>query len=207
MIVSFSQSRRDRFRVGVAALALAVGLSGAVTAVARADQMVGHYLVKGQIEVAYFATGGPASWGVPLIPESNAARGGKFQTFKNGTSFYWQPAADGGNAHQIGGAIRAKWGAQGYERGPLGFPTTDEMRALTPLSGITGQVTGAMNNFQGGVIYWSPGAGAWPVWGGILGKWDAAKRESGSYGYPIGPEMKNNTGWSQQFQRGVISWP
>ncbi|MET9326336.1 lysozyme [Tsukamurella sp. NPDC003166] len=196
--------RRAWFRGVVAAAAIAVGISGGVAAVARADQQVGRYLVKGQIEVSYFATGGTPTWGVPLIPETNAGRGGKFQTFKNQASFYWHPAADGGNAHEIGGAIRAKWGENRWENGPLGYPITDELQARGPFNAVTG----AMNAFQGGVIYWSPASGAWPVWGEILVKWSSAKRESGTYGYPTGPEIRSATGtYSQTFQRGVISWP
>lgn len=195
--------RRAWFRGAVAAAALAVGASGALTAVARADQMVGAHLVKGQIEVSYFATGGAPTWGVPLIPESNAGRGGKFQTFKNQASFYWHPGADAGNAHQVGGAIRAKWGENRWENGPLGYPITDEIRARGPFSGVTG----AMNAFQGGVIYWSPSSGAWPVWGEILVKWSNDKRESGKYGYPTGPEVRTGDSFSQTFQRGVITWP
>lgn len=195
--------RRAALRIAVAAAAVAVAISGTVTAVAKADQQIGRFWVKGQIETAYFATGGSARWGVPLIAESNAARGGKFQTFKENVSFYWHPAVDGGNAHQIGGAIRAKWGENRWENGPLGFPTTDELQARGPFNAVTG----AMNAFQGGVVYWSPTTGAWPVWGEILVKWSAEKRESGKYGYPTGPEIKTGTGFSQTFQRGVITWP
>ncbi|CAM3913990.1 hypothetical protein GCM10009551_068140 [Nocardiopsis tropica] len=195
--------RRTALRVAVAAAALAVGISGTVTAVAKADQQVGRFLVKGQIEVSYFATGGWARWGVPLIAESNAARGGKFQTFKENTSFYWHPSVDGGNAHQIGGAIRAKWGENRWENGPLGYPITDEIQARGPFN----SVSGAMNAFQGGVIYWSPTSGTWPVWGEILVKWSADKRESGKYGYPTGPEIRTGNSFSQTFQRGVITWP
>ncbi|MGV7903979.1 LGFP repeat-containing protein, partial [Mycobacterium kansasii] len=61
--------------------------------------------------------------------------------------------------------------------------------------------------FQGGVIYWSPASGAWPVWGEILVKWSADKRESGKYGYPTGPEIRTGSSFSQTFQRGVITWP
>lgn len=200
---AMSNRRRTWVRGAVAAAAVAVGISGTMTAVANADQQVGRFLVKGQIEVSYFATGGWARWGVPLIPESNADRGGKFQTFQEQTSFYWHPAVDNGNAHQIGGAIRAKWGENRWERGPLGFPTSDELQAR----GVFNAVTGAMNNFQGGTIYWSPSTGAWPVWGQILVKWSDAKRESGRYGYPIGPEVRNGDSFSQKFQRGTITWP
>jgi uncharacterized protein with LGFP repeats len=192
--------RRDRLRIAVAALAIAVGLSGSVTAVARADEMVGRYLVKGQIEVAFFATGGVASWGAPTGPESAAANGGRVQNFGNHTAFYYHPLT---GAHEIGGAILDKFRQLGAERGVLGYPTTDEIQAKT----LFGPISGAMNNFQNGVIYWSPGSGAWPVRGGILTKWDAAKRESGKYGYPVGAETKTATGWSQNFQHGAISFP
>lgn len=202
--VTSNSYRRTWMRAVVAAAAVAIGISGTVTAVAKADQQVGRFLVKGQIEVSYFATGGSARWGAPLIPETNAGRGGKFQTFKENTSFYWHPSADDGNAHQVGGAIRAKWGQNRWENGPLGYPITDEAQARGPFNAVTG----AMNAFQGGVIYWSPATGAWPVWGEILVKWSAEKREGGKYGYPTGPEVRSESGsYSQTFQGGTITWP
>ncbi|MDF0529000.1 lysozyme [Tsukamurella sp. 8F] len=187
----------------VAALALAVGVSGACVAVAHADQQVGRYAVKGQIEVSYFASGGTSTWGAPISPERVAPHGGRYQDFARDTSFYWHPGVDGGTAHQVGGAIRAAWAHEKGAAGPLGYPTSDELRALNSFS----QVTAAYNQFQGGVVYWSPTTGAHPVWGEILVKWTEAKREAGQYGYPIGDEVRSGDTYSQKFQRGTITWP
>ena len=47
------------------------------------------------------------------------------------------------------GAIRQQWAALGWERGPLGYPTTDE-------HDIPG---GRASNFQGGEIQWTQTGG------------------------------------------------
>ncbi|GAB16036.1 hypothetical protein ARGLB_105_00010, partial [Arthrobacter globiformis NBRC 12137] len=36
-----------------------------------------------------------------------------------GASIYWSPKT---GAHEVHGAIRAKWAALGWEKGPLGYP-------------------------------------------------------------------------------------
>ena len=52
-------------------------------------------------------------------------------------------------AHEVRGGIRDVWAAQGWETGPLGFPTTGDQR--TPAG------TGWYTLFQGGSVYASAG--------------------------------------------------
>ena len=54
------------------------------------------------------------------------------------------------------GSIRAKWAAQGWERGPLGYPTSDE----SPNHDIRN--AGRYNRFQKGHLSWTPATGANP---------------------------------------------
>ncbi|GAA4398555.1 LGFP repeat-containing protein [Tsukamurella soli] len=198
-----SSSIRRIMQLGVAAAAIVIGLSGGVVAVAHADQTVGKYVVEGRIEAAYFASGGRRVWGGPTGPEKAAANGGRYQDFAKDVAFYWSPNADGGTAHEVGGAIRSTWKRHGGAKGVLGYPTSNEVQAKNS----TGAVTAAYSTFQGGVVYWSPLTGAYPVWGQILVKWSEAKREAGTYGYPVADEQKTATGFSQRFQNGTITWP
>ncbi len=80
---------------------------------------------------------GDCGWGAPLIPESDACCGGRYQTFDNGVAIYWTEAL---GAHEVHGAIRDHWTSQGWEWGWLGFPITDEY-----------QYDGTTNNMPGWV--------------------------------------------------------
>ena len=103
---------------------------------------------------------------------------GRYNHFSRpgGASIYWTPST---GAHAIYGAIRAHWAALGWERGPLGYPTTDELG--TP-DGV-----GRYNHFTGsggGSIYWTPQLGAHAVYGAIRDQWAAQGWERGPLGYP-----------------------
>ena len=86
---------------------------------------------------------------------------GHFRHYQGGASIYWTPAT---GAHLIYGLIRQKWGSLGWEKGPNGYPVTDEGDAQS------GQ--GRFNNFQNGTIIWKSGAPeAFSVYGAIFAKW------------------------------------
>ncbi|MGL4305538.1 MAG: LGFP repeat-containing protein [Mycobacteriaceae bacterium] len=188
-------------RIIVMSLALGVGLS---VAPANADQMYGPFLVQGRIESAYTQSGGSAKWGNPTIPESPSARGGRFQTFAKDTSFYWHPLVDRGTAHQVGGAIRAKWAELGWEYGALRYPTSDEK---TTTAGWFGS-SWVSSTFEGGQIYWSASTGAHQVWGEIQRKYLAEGGAGGRFGLPIADEVEVAPGvFAQNFKNGQIHWP
>nr|WP_051407257.1 hypothetical protein [Nocardia sp. CNY236] len=133
--------------------------------------------------------------GYPVTRErATPSKPGRYNVFHGG-SIYWSV---GTAAHQIGGAIRQKWGSYGWESGPLGFPITDETPARTD--------SGRYNLFGGGAIYWSPRTDAHIVWGAIRGTWEAAGAESGRYGYPTSDEYDYDDGKAQDFQGGRITW-
>lgn len=52
----------------------------------------------------------------------------------------------------VRGLIEAQWYAFGAERGPFGFPTTDEFDFFF----------GRLSLFQNGFIYWNPAVGTIP---------------------------------------------
>ncbi|MFC9762741.1 amidase domain-containing protein [Rhodococcus jostii] len=117
---------------------------------------------------------------------------GLHQTFQGG-SIYWSPETD---AHSIGGLIGDKWGEKGWERGTLGYPTTDE-------TGVTG---GAFNHFQGGSVYWSSDTGAHSIWGKIRDRWANAGWERSKWGFPRTDEYDVAGGKRQDFRNGSIEW-
>ncbi|RKR29776.1 LGFP repeat-containing protein [Arthrobacter oryzae] len=109
---------------------------------------VGAFATWGGIRTAWGKVGyEKGKLGYPLSNEICGLRnGGCYQGFQGGTIHY----APGVGAFATWGAIRAAWGTQGYERGRLGYPTTNEF----PTGG--GSVA---QKFQGGRISWSPGTG------------------------------------------------
>lgn len=140
---------------------------------------------------------GQSFLGYPIIDMSHTAGGdGKFCHFQGG-SIYWNPTA---GAHAVHGDIREKWSVLSWEHGFLGYPLTDET--------ITPDGRGRFNEFQGGVIYWSPQTGAFEVHGDIRAKWVSVGQEIGVLGYPTTDEFltPNQRGRCNHFQNGSIFW-
>ena len=78
---------------------------------------------------------------------------GRYRHYERGSICYL-PAI---GAFEVHGAIHRRWSAMSWERGLLGYPTTDETG--TP-DGV-----GRFNHFQHGSIYWTPTNGAHAVHG------------------------------------------
>ena len=157
--------------------------------------------IKGAIGQKWDATGFEnGTLGYPTGQEyCGLAGNGCLQRFQRG-SIYWSPAT---GAYWIRGAIRDSWGANGWEAGRLGYPTSDEQ------CWIAG---GCFQTFTGGSIYWSGPSGAWPVWGAIREYWGANGWEAGRFGYPTSGESCTNSGTPQavcrqSFQKGTITDP
>jgi uncharacterized protein with LGFP repeats len=93
-------------------------------------------------------------YGYPITDERTAPDGrGRYNHFRAmqlpgrpEASIYWTPQT---GANAIWGAIRDAWAQQGWERGPLGYPTSDEHQ-----DGKYRRV-----NFERGVIRWAPDTG------------------------------------------------
>nr|WP_051162522.1 hypothetical protein [Nocardia transvalensis] len=177
--------------MAVAAAAAVVASTGGAQA-----RQIGAFDVGGAIEAEYDRAGGLATFGNPISPETDAGLGGKFQAFERNNSIYWSVGTD---AHAVGGLIRDKWGALGWENGALGYPVTDEQKA-----GKDGQ--GRYNLFNGGSVYWSSKTGAHAVWGAIRDTWFTEVAEKGRYGYPTSDEYDYQGGKAQDFQGGRITW-
>lgn len=107
----------------------------------------------GLIHAKWIEMGG-VNYGYPITDELTPPDGrGRFNHFRAlqlqgrpEASIYWTPQT---GAHAIYGAIRDAWLRQGAERGPLGYPTSDEFQ-----DGRFRRV-----NFERGAIRWSAEAG------------------------------------------------
>jgi uncharacterized protein with LGFP repeats len=87
-----------------------------------------------------------------------------------------------------------------YERGALGYPTSD---VLTAADGV-----GRYATFEQGSIFWSPSTGARAVLAPVQAAWTALGAEHGALGYPLtGMGVTADTvGRYQHFQKGSIFW-
>ncbi len=121
---------------------------------------------------------------------------GCYQHFQGG-SIYTLSAT---GTHVVRAVVRAAWAAQGWERGRLGYPTTDTQCGLAD--------GGCSQTFQGGAIYWLPITQARPVVGAIRGAWSATGAEGGPLGYPTRAESCGLVGGGcfQTFQHGSVYW-
>jgi len=109
-------------------------------------------VIYGSIRDKWAALGWETSFlGYPVTDELGCPDGvGRFNHFQGG-SIYWTPTT---GAHFVIGVIRDTWAAQGWERGSLGYPRTDELVT----EGTNGQ--GRQSIFEGGEIDWTPAGGA-----------------------------------------------
>ncbi|MCF8610076.1 N-acetylmuramoyl-L-alanine amidase [Gordonia sp. HY285] len=129
--------------------------------------------------------------------EKDAARGGKFADFENG-SIYWHPKVRKGLATAVPAHIMEAWAALDWENGFLGYPK----RRHTIIAGV-----GDVQAFEGGVIYRRYGQPGFPVRGIIGERWAAEGFETGPLGWPVSDEEDNGTGGRvQRFENGSLSW-
>ena len=112
----------------------------------------GSHEVHGLILDRYLRLGGPGTFlGLPTTDEKpSATRTGRYSVFSGGV-VVWSPPT---GAHEVHGAIQARWSALRAEGGRLGFPVTDE---FTPFAGAR------QNNFQHGSIRWMANTGTTSV--------------------------------------------
>ena len=119
---------------------------------------------------------------------------GRFAHFQNG-SVYWSQAS---GAHTIGGPIRDRWAAGGWETGAMGYPVSDW--TTTP-NGAAQYV-----HFQRGSVYWSQAGGARWLTGGVYAAWAASGWETSPLGMPVTDTATTPDGGAAyaHFQRGSV---
>jgi len=163
------------------------------------------YEVHGDIRAKWSSLGWERSFlGYPVTDEMKTPDGkGRYNHFQGG-SIYWTPKT---GAHEVHGAIRAKWASLGWEKCYLGYPITDEL--------ATPDGKGRYNHFQGGSIYWHPNTGAYAIHDTIMFKYKEYNCEKGQLGYPVkdteGSPPTFLTGneatfLKSYFQKGDITW-
>lgn len=130
--------------------------------------------------------------GYPITDEFVARDNGRGQHYEHG-SIYWHPNL---GAQVVYGSILDKWAATGWENGPLGYPLGEEFDGA--------RLGGRVQLFQGGVVYWTPASGAWPVWGTMLEQYGRDGYEAGRWGYPGGPENRVGDSFFQGFDGGIM---
>ncbi|OZD06502.1 hypothetical protein CH275_09795 [Rhodococcus sp. 06-235-1A] len=122
---------------------------------------------------------------------------GRRQTFQNGP-IYWSAAS---GAHPVANHFFAAWQRNGWEAGPLKYPTTDEI--------VNADGLGRRQEFQGGTVYWKLNE-AYFVGGAIRDRWAAlgSEAQSGILGYPTSDEtlLPDGQGRMNRFESGVIYW-
>jgi uncharacterized protein with LGFP repeats len=115
----------------------------------------GAFVVWGAIAATWLAVG-REGYGYPITDELVAPDGrGRFNHFRSvnlagqpEASIYWTPTT---GAHEVHCAIRTAWAGQGWERGPVGYPTSNELAVGS---------NGRRSNFEHGFIDWTPQRGA-----------------------------------------------
>ncbi|MDO4780921.1 MAG: hypothetical protein Q4A34_00805 [Candidatus Saccharibacteria bacterium] len=128
--------------------------------------------------------------GSPTSPEMSYGQA-VFQRYQNGyitgngSVGYWESR----------GPIRTRWASLDYERGKLGFPTSNII-ALTNAA--------IKQTYQHGVIYGSPSTGYWEVIGEVGDYYHQKGAEKSTLGLPLAPEKWINDRWSQEFDYGFI---
>jgi uncharacterized protein with LGFP repeats len=152
--------------------------------------------VRGDIAREYERLGWERSpLGLPVTDELPlAGRPGAHNHFENG-SIYWSPPT---GAHELRGAIRARWASLSSETGLLGLPRSGERPDLYG--------RGRFSVFEHGEVHWCRATGAFEVRGAILQRWKEYGGAPSTLGYPVTGEYDVPGGRRSDFQAGSITW-
>ncbi|SDO33596.1 hypothetical protein [Geodermatophilus sp. DSM 45219] len=116
--------------------------------------------------------------GYPVTDEVCGLPGGGCFVHFQGGSVYRSASTP---AREVTGAVRDRWAATGWERGPLGYPVT------SPACGL--RDGGCFQHFQGGSVYSTPGTGTRWLSSALRARWSALGWENGRLGYPVTDEV------------------
>ena len=156
------------------------------------------YELKGAIKTYFNEKGGVSTFGLPTGPERPLSNpSGAYQQFQKG-SIHWSKST-GAHFTKKGSAIQNKWKDTKYEKGYLGFPSSDE----TNFKYRSGAV---YQNFQGGMVAWSSQTKAHPMKGAMLSAWKSDGWERSTAGLPRSGELPIKGGVYQKFEKGSYHW-
>ncbi|PRW63015.1 hypothetical protein CEP50_12560 [Actinopolyspora mortivallis] len=149
----------------------------------------GAHVIRDEIRDKWDRIGGARTVGYPTIDQRITPDGkGRYNHFENNASIYWTEQTD---AHLVQGLIREKWAATGWERGPMGYPLTDELADKDRI-GRFNVFTGVDGNPAG--ILWSPETGVHTVKGLIGKRYLELGGPGGVLGYPTTDERSTPDG-------------
>lgn len=135
--------------------------------------------------------------GAAKAPASCGLRNdGCLQEFDHG-SIAWTATT---KAQPVTGDILARWAAQNFADGKMGYPIAAETCGLPQ--------SGCYQDYEGGAIIWSPATGAQPTWGPTRARWAALNFVDGPMRYPTGDVTCGlpQGGCYQDYQGGAIIW-
>jgi uncharacterized protein with LGFP repeats len=133
--------------------------------------------------------------GYPVSDETRAPDGvGRYNQFQNGY-IVWSPAT---GPREVQGAIANHYASLGLTGSFLGYPIGGET--------AVGDGVGRFSWFQGGIVFWSGGAGAWSVKGAIASTYLSLGGPFSRLGYPTSDETPTSYGARSAFQGGYIDW-
>ncbi|MFJ6002736.1 hypothetical protein [Arthrobacter sp. NPDC092385] len=156
----------------------------------------GAALTLGAIDGTWSALGRERSTlGYPLGNEiCGLTGGGCYQNFQGG-QIHWSASS---GAFATWGSFSRAWGQTGWEKGSLGYPTSNEA------CGLTGG--GCYQNFQNGQIHRSSTTDPYVTTGNLARAWAGSGWEQGRHGYPTSNTICGLIGGGclQTFQKGNI---
>ena len=138
-----------------------------------------------------------AKTGKPVGPEKKLTNpNGAYQTFSEGT-VYWSKKT---GAHFLTkGAIRKAYKRVKYEKGVIGFPSSDKQT-------FKHRKSARYQNFRSGMITWSPSTSSHVIYGGFLTKWKKMGWERSKLGLPTADRTVKNGTKRQNFERGHMTY-
>ena len=138
--------------------------------------------------------GATGSLGAVVAGAINGPDAGLTQRFEGGWA-YWHPAT---GAFATGGAIGQRYRDLGATQGVLGYPVANETASANG---------GAIQQFQGGWLSWSPTSGLTLVFGGMAAAYKRLGGPAGGLGVPVSNEVGGpGNGSTQRFTGGTIYW-
>lgn len=164
-------------------------------------------------EIDYYATQAGHAWigKRQTVGEVNVGKDGRGRAAEFANAIvYWSastgtravPRADRSMPAGTSGLLE-EYQRRGGTGGPLGYPVREFARLTAK-----GAASGAVQAFEGGVLYRRDGdpQGA-VVLGAIGARWGADGYEQGPLGYPLDDEQPTSDGGRvQQFERGTLTW-
>lgn len=153
------------------------------------------YPTKGAIGSYYQKNAGKT--GKPVGSEKKLKNSnGAYQSFAKGT-VYWSKST---GAHFLTkGQIRVAYKRVKYEKGVLGFPSSDKQT-------FKYRKSARYQRFHSGMITWSPQTGSDVIYGGFLTKWKKLGYERSKLGLPTADRTVKNGVKRQNFERGYMTY-